>query len=224
MAIMNTPTRLLTVTACAVLLAATTGCGGVRQIGQGAGGVGNRPAPAVTAPAITAATDGHLRQVHSPGTVAVDEQLAAGECHVVVLNAAQGLYLPDPHCTPGAIDPAVTQANIGSTICRTGYTDTVRPPKEATAPLKRQSLAQYGQPSSPTTEYDHLVSLELGGANAVSNLYPEPNRTGATDFLNPKDAVEHDLNKAVCSGKIPLVAAQQAIATNWTTALSALGL
>ncbi|MEO3931448.1 hypothetical protein WMO79_01355 [Micrococcaceae bacterium Sec7.4] len=221
---MNASTRLLTVTACAALLAAATGCSGVSQIGHGAAGLGNHPAPAASAPAIGAATDGQLRQVHSPGTVAVDEQLSAGECHVVVLNAAEGRYLPDPHCTPGAIDPAVTQANIGTTICSRGYTDTVRPPQEATAPLKRQSLAQYGQSGSPTTEYDHLVSLELGGTNAVSNLYPEPNRAGATDFLNPKDAVERDLNKAVCSHRIPLAAAQQAIATNWTTALTALGL
>src|SRR5579872_5329391 len=36
--------------------------------------------------------------------------------------------LPDPTCTPGSIDPAVTQATILSTICVNGYTKTVRPP------------------------------------------------------------------------------------------------
>jgi len=39
--------------------------------------------------------------------------------------------LPNPSCTPGAIDPAVTQANIGSTICRAGYIDSVRRPPES---------------------------------------------------------------------------------------------
>lgn len=229
MGIPNISTRLMTVAACAaLLLAASTGCSGARQIEHAVAGLGHRPAtPAAVAPAVPPAgspANGQLRQVHSPGTVAVDEHLTPGECHAVVLNAAEGLYLPDPHCTPGAIDPAVTQANIGTTICSRGYTDTVRPPMEATAPLKRQSLAQYGQTGSLVAEYDHLVALELGGSNAVSNLWSEPNRAGATDFLNPKDAVERDLNKAVCSHRVTLAAAQQAIATNWTTALSTLGL
>ena len=43
--------------------------------------------------------------------------------------------LPDRRCTPGAIDPAVTQADIQSTICVTGYADTVRPP--VAAPYQR---------------------------------------------------------------------------------------
>src|SRR5437899_10589314 len=33
------------------------------------------------------------------------------ECHMI------NDTLPDPKCTPGAIDPAVTQDNIDSTIC-----------------------------------------------------------------------------------------------------------
>lgn len=36
--------------------------------------------------------------------------------------------LPRHDLTPGAIDPRVTQSNIRSTICRRGYTATVRPP------------------------------------------------------------------------------------------------
>lgn len=36
--------------------------------------------------------------------------------------------LPIHSATPGAIDPIVTQENIGSTICVVGYTKTVRPP------------------------------------------------------------------------------------------------
>jgi hypothetical protein len=34
---------------------------------------------------------------------------------------------PDPHRTPGAINPAVTQDTIASTICVKGWTRTVRP-------------------------------------------------------------------------------------------------
>jgi len=41
--------------------------------------------------------------------------------------------------------------------------------------------------------------------------------------INSKDPVENALNKAVCSGKVTLSAAQAAIAADWTTALSRLG-
>jgi hypothetical protein len=41
--------------------------------------------------------------------------------------AARGA-LPDPACTPGALNPDVTPATIGATICMSGWTATVRPP------------------------------------------------------------------------------------------------
>ena len=165
-----------------------------------------------------------LRQVHSPGGVAIDEQLHAGGCRVRVVNGAAGLVLPDPTCTPGSIDPAVTQATIGQSICRTGYTATVRPPESNTGPAKHESLADYGMQYTPAIEYDHLVPLELGGANAVSNLWPEPNSAGARGTRNPKDSVESRLREAVCAHQVTLAAAQQAIAADWTTALARLGI
>jgi hypothetical protein len=61
--------------------------------------------------------------------------------------------LPDPHCTPGAISPAVTQANIESTICSSGYTETVRPPESITEPEKEASLAAYGD-SGPLRDFE----------------------------------------------------------------------
>ena len=36
--------------------------------------------------------------------------------------------LPDPIRTPGAINPAVTQETIGTTICMRGWTRTIRLP------------------------------------------------------------------------------------------------
>jgi hypothetical protein len=122
------------------------------------------------------------------------------------------LSLPDPRCTPGAINPTVTQANIQSTICAEGWTDTVRPPESVSEPEKEASLAAYGD-AGPlhAFEYDHLVPLELGGApNDPRNLWPQP---GASP--NPKDAVENGLHQKVCDGQMTLAAAQRAIAANW---------
>jgi hypothetical protein len=176
----------------------------------------------MTVPATAPTTTG-LRQVHTPGTLVIDETLTAGECHARVINAASGEVLPDPTCTPGAIDPAVTQANIDTTICTSGYTTTVRPPESVTDAFKTTALAPYGESYSSTTELDHLVPLELGGASSASNLWPEPNKTGATSVDNPKDSVEDAANHAVCDGQMTLAAAQQAIATNWITLGERLG-
>jgi hypothetical protein len=147
---------------------------------------------------------------YSTASAAVAQpQPPAGSCH------ARGhgvLSLPDPRCTPGALNPAVTQANIGQTICKSGWTSSVRPSESVTETEKRGSMAAYGD-SYPLAdyEYDHLVSLELGGAvNDPRNLWPEP---GAS--FNPKDQVENELNAEVCNGKMSLATAQKDIATDW---------
>lgn len=133
--------------------------------------------------------------------------------------AARG-RLPDPACTPGATNPEVTQATIDSTICVRGWTRTVRAPKSATARIKTERMAAYGVPESrrSTVELDHLIPLELGGGNTEANLWPEVSDIPGAGFRNHKDAVERRLNEQVCAGRITLVDAQRAIATDWTTA------
>jgi hypothetical protein len=127
-----------------------------------------------------------------------------------------GLFvLPDRRCTPGATDRRVTQANIGSTICRSGYTRTVRPPESVTEPEKLRSMAAYGDHRPPHYyEYDHLIPLELGGApNNLRNLWPEPG-----GVPNPKDRLEYRLRTLVCDGSMRLARAQHMIATDWVSA------
>jgi hypothetical protein len=142
-------------------------------------------------------------------------QPAPGTCHY--RTAANGETLPDPNCTPGAISPNVTQDTLATTICKTGYTKSIRPPASISAAEKRGNAAAYGY-TGPLSgiEYDHLVPLELGGdPNDPRNLWVEP---GASP--NPKDGIESQLHQLVCEGRVPLAAAQQAIATDWTTALN----
>ncbi|TIH33788.1 hypothetical protein D4765_13980 [Subtercola vilae] len=165
-----------------------------------------------------------LRQIHSPGTVERDLTLPAGQCHMIVVDADAGEYLPDQTCTPGAVDPAVTQESIDATICVSGYTSTVRPPSTDTNKIKTMELAAYGIAYDKTIELDHQIPLELGGANSVSNLWPEANTSTATTVNNPKDQVENDLKTAVCDHTVTLIAAQTAINSNWVTAETVLGL
>lgn len=132
--------------------------------------------------------------------------------------------LPDPVCTPGALNAAVTQATIQQTICKSGYSSSIRPPEAVTEPEKYVSMKQYGFPKTDATkiEYDHLVSLELGGAaNSPLNLWPELHHViidGREEGSFVKDTLEDRLHSLVCDGKVSLVAAQTAIATDWTVA------
>jgi hypothetical protein len=157
----------------------------------------------------------------SPHTV--QSQRPAGSCHAI----GSGLYSrPDPRCTPGAVNPAVSQATIGSTICRSGWTATVRPPESVTEPEKFASMRAYGLTGSASLyEYDHDVPLELGGAvNDPRNLWPEPDYSSSDGFyLNPKDHLERALNRLVCDEQMRLSEAQRLIAANWVTAYRRFG-
>ena len=139
----------------------------------------------------------------------VQPQPASGSCHAIGAGLSSR---PDRRCTPGALNPDITQANIRQTICRPGWTDTIRPPASVSEPEKAASMAAYGDAGPISSyEYDHFVPLELGGAvNDPRNLWPEP---GASP--NPKDAVEDALNRRVCDGQMTLARAQRAITTNW---------
>jgi hypothetical protein len=139
-----------------------------------------------------------------------------------VTVTAQGCYYldnkADRHCTPGAINPAVTQDNIHQTICVKGWTDTVRPPSSYTNTLKMVQLSRYGQPQQPKNyEEDHLIALEIGGdPTNPDNLWPEPRKGKAGTTAGDKDPEEGRLHAAVCSGSMDLATAQQTVLLNWT--------
>jgi hypothetical protein len=114
--------------------------------------------------------------------------------------------LASPTLTPGSLNPDVTQATIGSTICVRGWTATVRPPSDYTSQLKAQQMPEYGE-SGPLSGYqeDHLISLELGGnPTDPANLWPEPYPRAAD-----VDKIENELNGKVCSGELTLAEAQR---------------
>jgi hypothetical protein len=172
------------------------------------------PAPPSEAPALPA-----LAQIAIPVPPVVTGLPYPAHCTAVG-------KLPDPSCTPGSVNPAVTQDTIGSTICKSGWTATVRPPASDTAPVKRAAMKAYGIPASAsgTTELDHLVPLEAGGSDDSSNLWSEVSDEPGHGFNNSKDLVENRLKAAVCSHQVTLAAAQAAIAADWTTAEQTLGI
>ena len=111
-------------------------------------------------------------------------------------------------------------------ICSPGYTsqpgvrdvtDVVKDSVYRLYGAVRTSGKPTGAPTRPMLkagpvccEVDHLVSLELGGSNAVANLWPEP-YPDATE----KDKVENGLHWLVCHGRLALAVAQRGLAGNW---------
>ncbi|WP_019925702.1 hypothetical protein [Nocardia sp. BMG111209] len=160
------------------------------------------------------------------GTYTVAAQPAPGTCHF--RYTAGGQPLPDPVCTPGATNPKVTPETIGDTICHSGYTSSIRPPASITDREKDANAKSYGYTGNlHDAEYDHLISLELGGdPNDPRNIWvepPSPGHQAGSGPENPKDKVENQLHTLVCGKKVPLADAQSAIATDWTTALATVG-
>ncbi len=117
--------------------------------------------------------------------------------------------LPRPSLTPGvALHVGVAK------ICTSGYASSVRDVPDAE---KSRVYERYGVTWVPYRhEVDHLISLELGGSNAIDNLWPEPyaGRWGA----RTKDVLENRLHDLVCSGQLSLAAAQHQEASDWVAA------
>jgi hypothetical protein len=88
--------------------------------------------------------------------------------------------------------------------------------RRVSSEVHRQAFAEYGftypQPRG-AFEVDHLIPLELGGDNVITNLWPEA--AMPMPGFHEKDKVENYLHRQVCLGAMRLPDAQQQIATDW---------
>lgn len=144
---------------------------------------------------------------------------AAGTSTPVVGSSASGrtspggVAEPDRRLTPGSVLAASTVAKI----CTSGYTRTVRNVPTSTREQVYAAYAIAYPPAAGSYELDHLIPLELGGDNAVTNLWPQPYHRGAGS-ADVKDHLENHLHALVCAGQVALSDAQQAIAGDWWVA------
>lgn len=110
--------------------------------------------------------------------------------------------------------PGVVATKDSKVVCAAGYTVDARHVTRAT---KRAVFKRYGfidgkyRPGD--YEIDHFISLELGGANHVDNLWPQPFQGARTARM--KDVVETNLHRRVCRGETSLEEAQRIISTDW---------
>lgn len=149
---------------------------------------------------------------------------ASGAALIVLLAVCAGLeassapaayrhhgpaLLNDLKATPGAARTVDAKAVCGG--------ESTKDFRHTTPAMKKSVCLAYGLEAHcyglEKNEIDHLSSLELGGADGVKNLWPQPyyQHPGAHE----KDVVENYLHKQVCAGKVPLAEAQKEIASDW---------
>jgi hypothetical protein len=113
------------------------------------------------------------------GATLVLSALVLANCAPTAVQAAELHTIPDPTLTPGTVETTDAAA-----ICRPGYAKAHR---HVSTALRDRVFAAYGVPLSDGyhVELNHLVPLELGGANVAANRWPEP-------FSGPQNAREKD--------------------------------
>jgi hypothetical protein len=117
---------------------------------------------------------------------------------------------------PGALYAGVTQANIATTICVSGWTATVRPSTSYTQGLKKLMLSRAGVDPKEAVKYelDHFVPLAIGGhPRSEDNLWLQ--RWDGEWNARVKDRLERKLQVMVCAGRITLHAARTAVQDDW---------
>lgn len=140
-------------------------------------------------------------------------------CSVQTRN---GLPLPDPRCTPGAINPTVTIAVLRNPFFRTGCVRNCSTTQRDRSATYRRYGIQHPRGNSGRNqicELDHLVPLEMGGADTIENIWPQCGPVGGTlrqRYFKQKDVVENYLTAQVKNGTMDLAEAQKEIARDWT--------
>jgi len=139
---------------------------------------------------------------------------------VLFAGLAYASDLPDLNKTPGVVRPGLTKAKICS--IKWGKDE-----RHVTQKMKDEVFAAYGfsgnddpkciPKGNRRCEIDHLISRELGGADDIKNLWPQP--YGTTPWnAQLKDNLENKLHKEMCAGKISLKKARDMLVNDWRIA------
>lgn len=114
---------------------------------------------------------------------------------------AEDASLPNPKLTPG----------------RVARGDEDR--RGVTLEMERKVFARYRLPWSRRAQFkiDHLIPLELGGADSIDNLWPQSLRSKPYG-TDRKELLTEILRSRIAKGQITLEQAQEQIRTDWIDA------
>lgn len=114
---------------------------------------------------------------------------------------------PKAGLTPGETRPITIDE-----ICRNPQAETITAniPEET----RRKVFSEYGiDTRADNFEVDYLITPDLGGAQSIRNLWPQP--YSARWNAHVKDKLEQRLHQLVCERKVDLTTAQHDIAADW---------
>jgi hypothetical protein len=119
--------------------------------------------------------------------------------------------LPDTQLTPGAVRTVASREVCGSRPDPSKF--------QIPATLQTKVFQEYGMSNvSPESyEVDYLITPELGGADDIRNLWPEPHADTEWN-AHVKDQLENYLRDQVCEGRLNLSTAQRDISVDWVSA------
>jgi hypothetical protein len=128
-----------------------------------------------------------------------------------VLSQVEPASVPKPSLTPGAVRSVSRRDVCGETSDEA--------PRAVPVSVERRVFQEYGMPNARPSDYevDFLITPELGGAEDIRNLWPEPHSSTVWNSY-VKDDLETYLHQQVCAGKLDLKTAQHDIATDWVSA------
>jgi hypothetical protein len=114
---------------------------------------------------------------------------------------------PKATLTPGETRP-ITMAEV----CRS-EAEAITP--NVTEETRRAVFAAYGIDPARRSEFevDYLITPDLGGAESVRNMWPQPYSTRWNARV--KDQLEQRLHQLVCEKKLDLATAQHDMALDW---------
>lgn len=137
---------------------------------------------------------------------------------------AADIVLPDPKLTPGDI-----RTNTVEGLLAVKSTKLIRNVPESE---RQEVFRRYGipyNPRMPNWEVDHLLPLEIGGSNSISNLWPQ-SYISVPYNAHAKDKLENFMArniKLIAKTNSPLATEtlrvyQKWICTNWVSAYQTL--
>ncbi|WP_158239158.1 hypothetical protein [Uliginosibacterium sp. TH139] len=112
-----------------------------------------------------------------------------------------------------ALNPDVRQNTLQQTICRKGYSATVRPSTSFTNPIKYRFMGESGIPLHEASDWalDHRIAIALGGhPRQLSNFQLLSSKANGR-----KSRIEVKLLCLVCTGDMPLAQAQRELVDDW---------
>jgi hypothetical protein len=118
-------------------------------------------------------------------------------------------FMPDPRLTPGA-----TRSVDWNDICPASSSRHLISASTAKRVFEEYRIAN---PRPYAYEVDYLITPELGGADDIRNVWPEP-YSGSEWTAHVKDALEEHLHQMVCDKQLELYTAQREIAQDWVSA------